>query len=192
MPIEFVCQSCNNSLRVEDQFAGKQARCPSCGHINNIPSIPPTSEEFPATAGPSESKPAPSVDNPYSATSAPTSRAPISVHDSVVPFKPLYDCVFYIKFVAWYFIIFGFLYCLTIVGIVVAWAIIWFGLCLKNAARDIEIGYPSNNPGLLHAASVNLGTAAKIAGVFCMIGLALTALYIVIVIFAVIIGVANG
>lgn len=107
-------------------------------------------------------------------------------------FKPLFESLFYMKFVAWYFIICGALYCLTIFGIILAWAIIWFGLCLKNAARDIEIGYPRGDANLLHNASVQLGTATKIAGVFCMIGVGIIAIYFVILVFALILGIAAG
>jgi len=38
VPIEFRCQECNKLLRVSDESAGKQARCPSCGAIGQIPS----------------------------------------------------------------------------------------------------------------------------------------------------------
>jgi hypothetical protein len=38
MAIETICQSCNKTLRVADEHAGKQARCPACGTIYTVPS----------------------------------------------------------------------------------------------------------------------------------------------------------
>lgn len=37
MPIEFRCASCAQTLRVPDDVAGKNARCPSCGAIAVVP-----------------------------------------------------------------------------------------------------------------------------------------------------------
>lgn len=36
--IEFICSHCNTTLRVQDEHAGKQARCPHCESLNAIPS----------------------------------------------------------------------------------------------------------------------------------------------------------
>jgi LSD1 subclass zinc finger protein len=36
MAIEFVCSGCENTLRVPDEHAGKQARCPQCQTLNLI------------------------------------------------------------------------------------------------------------------------------------------------------------
>ena len=43
MPIETICQGCSKKLRVGDEHAGKQARCPSCGAIYTVPNITPSS-----------------------------------------------------------------------------------------------------------------------------------------------------
>jgi hypothetical protein len=37
MPIEFACSGCSKTLRVADDSAGKQARCPECRAINDVP-----------------------------------------------------------------------------------------------------------------------------------------------------------
>ena len=37
MAIEIICQGCSKKLRVPDEHAGKQARCPECGAIMAIP-----------------------------------------------------------------------------------------------------------------------------------------------------------
>ena len=36
MPIEFTCQNCETTLRVPDEHAGKQAKCPRCQTLNLI------------------------------------------------------------------------------------------------------------------------------------------------------------
>lgn len=37
MPIETLCQTCNNRLRVADEHAGKLARCPKCQSVYTVP-----------------------------------------------------------------------------------------------------------------------------------------------------------
>lgn len=37
MPIEYHCPHCQSQLRVADENAGKQARCPHCNHFHKIP-----------------------------------------------------------------------------------------------------------------------------------------------------------
>lgn len=37
MPIELICQGCASKLRVPEEHAGKQARCPSCGAVTPVP-----------------------------------------------------------------------------------------------------------------------------------------------------------
>lgn len=44
MPIEFRCQQCAKLLRVSDETAGKQAKCPSCGAVQTIPAAAPSPE----------------------------------------------------------------------------------------------------------------------------------------------------
>ena len=39
MPIEFRCSECNKLLRTGDDTAGRQAKCPECGVIMDIPSV---------------------------------------------------------------------------------------------------------------------------------------------------------
>ena len=53
MPIQFNCVQCNNLLRVADETAGQQAKCPQCGMVMLIPDAPPSaSAPPPATPGP--------------------------------------------------------------------------------------------------------------------------------------------
>ena len=41
MPIDFLCGQCQHTLRVPDESAGKKARCPQCGNVQQIP-VPPS------------------------------------------------------------------------------------------------------------------------------------------------------
>jgi len=48
MPIETICEGCGRRLRVSDEHAGKQARCPQCGTIYVVPaSSQPSTPERP-------------------------------------------------------------------------------------------------------------------------------------------------
>lgn len=61
MPIEFRCQQCNKLLRVGDETAGKQAKCPACATVQLIPAST-QSEALP------QSEPAaPAGGNPFGA-----------------------------------------------------------------------------------------------------------------------------
>src|SRR5688572_2786388 len=57
MPIEFRCTNCNKLLRTKDDTAGKQAKCPECGTVLQIPmtstaapevttDVPPPPQDF--------------------------------------------------------------------------------------------------------------------------------------------------
>jgi len=37
MPIEFPCSQCGKTLRTADETAGRQARCPACGAVMQVP-----------------------------------------------------------------------------------------------------------------------------------------------------------
>jgi biopolymer transport protein ExbD len=42
MSIEFVCETCGTSKRVNDRFAGRRVRCPTCDAVIRIPDAPQT------------------------------------------------------------------------------------------------------------------------------------------------------
>lgn len=50
MSIEFSCPQCGKLLRVGDDAAGKQARCPSCNSVQPIPASPEIAKPFAAPA----------------------------------------------------------------------------------------------------------------------------------------------
>lgn len=57
MPIELPCSQCGQPLRVGDESAGLQARCPSCGVVTNIPAS--------STARFADRSREPAAENPY-------------------------------------------------------------------------------------------------------------------------------
>ncbi len=67
MSIEFICPSCNNVLRVPDEHAGKQARCPECQQVSQVPFLSMDGAPLP-TEPPIHT---PGTDNPYAAPSTP-------------------------------------------------------------------------------------------------------------------------
>jgi len=80
MTIELSCTGCGKRLRVSDDSAGKQARCPACGQISQIPSqalgqeVTPSLSDNPFGESPAPS--APASDNPYQSPSVPTPPIP--------------------------------------------------------------------------------------------------------------------
>ena len=71
MSIEFPCTQCGKLLRVGDDAAGKQARCPSCSAVQEIPSST-RAHPNPFGAAPLPTSAPPVGENPYQApTSAP-------------------------------------------------------------------------------------------------------------------------
>jgi uncharacterized membrane protein/phage FluMu protein Com len=58
MPIEFRCTACDKLLRTPDETAGKQAKCPECGALMQIP------ESSTAASSPFGDQPAPSPGRP--------------------------------------------------------------------------------------------------------------------------------
>lgn len=63
MPIEFHCPTCGQMLRVPDTAAGKQAKCPGCQQINQVPTDS-TSSVSPTPP------PAPDAGNPFAGAGA--------------------------------------------------------------------------------------------------------------------------
>ena len=49
MSIEFKCSGCGNALRVPDEQAGRQAKCPVCEQLTTIPNSPTPAAEPAAT-----------------------------------------------------------------------------------------------------------------------------------------------
>ncbi len=67
MPIEFRCTSCNKLLRVREEAAGRQAKCPECETILQVPNATPDSAPAEPPPPPPAAAPPPAgeSENPY-------------------------------------------------------------------------------------------------------------------------------
>lgn len=98
MPIELICKGCASKLRVPEEHAGKQARCPSCGAVTPVPaaaalySRPDSEPASPFSTSPTSaasdspwvsSPPAPTAHDP--APNAPTNFAPTNFAPTTFP-----------------------------------------------------------------------------------------------------------
>ncbi len=75
MPISFRCEKCDQLLRVPDDAAGKQAKCPSCAEVVTVPTHstePPPQPAAPIPPTPSDTFRDPDPSNPYSAPTSST------------------------------------------------------------------------------------------------------------------------
>lgn len=90
MPIEFNCPECQRLLRVPDESAGAQAKCPQCGAITTVPAVGQSEASEPVgppPTSPMESSPfGENTANPYATpVSDPQAPAPKAVSGEVVP-----------------------------------------------------------------------------------------------------------
>jgi Family of unknown function (DUF5362) len=105
--------------------------------------------------------------------------------------QPLHEVRGWLKLIAWFNIILGVIYGITIVGLIIAWLPIWIGICLKKAGESLTFGFPNDNTQML-TASTNLATAIRIIGVLVIINIGIMALYVAILLFAVVLGIAGA
>jgi phage FluMu protein Com len=68
MTIEFRCGQCNQLLRVPDNSAGKNARCPKCQALMQVPAASPESAAFGAPGNPAPPPPLPAQSLPPAPT----------------------------------------------------------------------------------------------------------------------------
>jgi phage FluMu protein Com len=66
MPIDFRCTKCNRLLRTGDDAVGKQAKCPECGTIVDVP-VSPAGGEASGSPGAPPPGPAPDSQSPFGA-----------------------------------------------------------------------------------------------------------------------------
>lgn len=67
MPIEFLCRQCGTKLRVGDDAAGKQAKCPKCATVLDIPGTAAVGSELATSGGVPVVPPSGAAPNPYQA-----------------------------------------------------------------------------------------------------------------------------
>lgn len=65
MPIEFSCTQCGSTLRVAVEYAGKQARCPSCKNVSQVPDVVPSGVPLTAPVSPAPKAAPQSTPNPF-------------------------------------------------------------------------------------------------------------------------------
>lgn len=206
MPIQFSCSSCNKTLRVSSKYVGKKAKCPQCITVNVVPAeneemeapssnlepLPSVSESFGASvqALPKVSAPASAgaaSSNPYAISTSTTqdayqnnimSQGSGSSGGALNVYRPLYDSIFFLNFLAWTNIIMGGLLCLIIVGVIQGGILLWVGITLKGACDSIKNAFQTGNAHQLHVASNKLATYFKIYSIMTMIALGFAVLYL--------------
>lgn len=83
MSIELDCPQCHATLRVPDEAAGQQAKCPHCEavfevivDVPNAPAGPPPASPSPASPSPASPPPVEPTSDPFAETTVPTSQTP--------------------------------------------------------------------------------------------------------------------
>lgn len=215
MAFEFPCESCSSTLRVDESQVGKKGRCPSCKHVNIVPdpaTIAPAAADpgfaaasspgfAPAASNPTVAPAGNPLDsfsqpaaNPYTTSepavnySSPGNSIAPAGGDAMAAFRPMFEALFFIRFVAWVSIISGALACITIVGAVTGWIPLWMGICLRNSCIRLEQGYQNGDVYALTEANRSLSTYFRIMGVMTMISVAFSAMIVLFYLVIIIIG----
>ena len=102
---------------------------------------------------------------------------------------PLANAKGWMKLIGIVQMVVGAMYCITIVGIVIAWLPIWTGWLLTKASASLE---NPQSPEQVNDAMTKLGTVFTIAGVLTVISLIFTLLYVLFIIAVVVLGVGAG
>jgi len=87
----------------------------------------------------------------------------------------------WLKFIGIFFIIYGALICLTIIGIIVAWLPIWMGILLYSAGKKANDAQYTNNPMHLIDMMKKFKTFFIMQGILLIIGLVGIILAIILV-----------
>lgn len=88
MPIETDCPGCERRLRVGDEYAGRQARCPVCAHVYTVPQ--PTPEAVGASLSSSAGR-SPESSSYYGPPSSPSAPAAPSYTPTASSYTPAAD-----------------------------------------------------------------------------------------------------
>ena len=99
--------------------------------------------------------------------------------------SPLHGAAGWLTFLGWVMLIYGIFVCLSIVGILFGWLPIWMGILLKGAGARLKSGFATSNNGDLYEASRNLSTYFTIMAVMTMISFGFTAIYLLVILFAI-------
>jgi hypothetical protein len=105
---------------------------------------------------------------------------------------PLYDANGWLRLIGWANIVLGAIYCLTIIGAIIGWLPLWIGFLLKNAADKYRRGYQTEDGREIYLGNKDLKTVITIFGVLMLINLVFLALYVVLVIVALAVGIVGA
>lgn len=99
-------------------------------------------------------------------------------------FYPIIDSLSgWMKFIGIYTVVIGSITCLGIITCAIGIPMIFSGLSLVKAAKNLTLYQKVNNPFSLNEFFVTLGKYFKIQGIFIIIGIALSIVYIAAILF---------
>jgi len=133
-------------------------------------------------------------ENPYTSPQE-RSDSPFSGKDTALSFDdlaPLCNASGWLKLLGVVNIIIGIFYCITIIGLIIGWLPIWIGVTLNRASNSLKAGYEQSNRHEIRSGMSSLALACKIIGVIVIIYLILMALYFLVIIAALLMGVFAG
>ena len=136
-------------------------------------------------------------DNPYMSPESAGGPVPPAVGEKLDyhTIAPLFAVAGWLRFLGILNIIFGAIYCLTIVGLIIGWLPLWIGITLNKASSSLQTGYTQRNYMDVRSSMESLALVIKIFGVLALIGLVINILYfgfILVVIFTAAAGGAMG
>ncbi len=164
MPIEFQCPTCRKLLRVPDAAAGKQAKCPECGAIANVPSQSAAPNDDAGPSSPSEN-PFDAATNPYAAPGVPPASEFSADTGEVVPTAVEIGPVFNTAWAVWKTNL-GLLVGVTVIVYLISGAFSAvqsiFSIVAENGDEEVQL--------VASLASFTIAIISSIVGVFLGIG----------------------
>ena len=130
-------------------------------------------------------------ENPYTSPQEPPD-SPFSGKDTALSFDdlaPLCNASGWLKLLGVVNIIIGVIYCITIIGLIIGWLPLWIGITLNRASNSLKAGYEQSNRHEIRRGMSSLALVCKIIGVIVIIYLVLLALYFLVLIVALLVGV---
>lgn len=105
-----------------------------------------------------------------------------TTQDALQALEPLRAARLWLHVLGWSSIAGGTIYCLSIVGALVGWLPIWIGVLIWRGARSLEESFASRDASGLTGGFEAMGKAVKLQGILTLVGLALTGLYLCVVV----------
>ena len=105
---------------------------------------------------------------------------------------PLDAAAGWMKLIGTVSIIYGVLTALTIIGLLFAWLPIWLGILTRKAATQAQLAYASGDENAAIMSTDSLRTIFKIQGIILLIGLIFWAVWVVIIIAAIVIAATSN